>query len=615
MATDLGTLTAYNNQSPTNFANQVITTFTYEQDDTNNSSTVYFTTKMWRTPTATNRYSATVHGTLTVNGTVYTYSQTSTKCTTTISALSGSLVIPHNTDGTMSFSASLSIYWHTTDRTGTYTSTATYTLPTISRTSAISISPTTANIGDTVTITTTKYLTDATDTLTWVYGTNSGSISSTSWVVPNDLYSLLPSSTSATIQVRVTTVLDGTTIGYNDATLTVNVGSSVTPTITVGTVSYTNSYTYSGTEYLLTNYTSYSVPLTYAAGTGSSLQSAVITPSRVSASYSNSTLSGKFISAGAGTATITVSDTRQTTATQTIALGTSIAYSLPSITIVDLQRCESDGTVAIDGTYAFLQVAIVASNTSINSISTVEYSYDGNTYTTLPYDNDTGYYQAVIGSGDISTTDQYMIYVTARDTVMDSLSLTTVSVSQVLSSMVMPISLYDDGSSVGVTIGRAATEGGVFRCALPATFSGTVSGESVFSGMGFELGYGLSMGGYVDFHYNDPTLSSDFSSRLQGTTEGVIYVNSIYDSFLGMGRYSRASDTSLTVTFEEDHHALVMVDSTDLWLVHNDGGTLSAGHIFGSTSATFTHTAATSTTTESMTITLTSSALITALVL
>lgn len=355
-----------------------------------------------------------------------------------------------------------------------------------------------------------------------------------------------------------------------------------------------------------TYYAGFTEALTYAVGssTGSISSTSWTIPSSLYAEMSSSNITG--------TITLTTSSDGTTIGTSSKSL--TIKAKTPSVSFTDIYRCTSDGTVAEDGTYVYVSIYYLL-RSGYNQSSTLAVEVDGTT-TNISISSASGTVTAILG-GALSTNSQYTITATLTDANIYSYNntLAVSSASSQLSSMTLPISLYDDGTDVGVSIGRVATEGGFFRCVLPANFSRTIGCESVISGVGVEVGYGLSMGGYMDFHYNDPTLSNDFSSRLQGTSEGAIYVNSIYDSFLGMGRYSRASGTSLSVTCESDHHALVMVDSTDLWLVHNNSGTLDTAHIYGSTSATFTHVSATSTTSETMTITLTSSALISALVL
>lgn len=155
-----------------------------------------------------------------------------TGATTTIA--SGSFTKTHASDGSMSmpvaaaFTTSLGI--------GSASISGTFTGVTIPRATQPTLSSSSINLGGSVTINTPRAASSFTHTLAYSFGDASGTIAtgvgtSYTWTVPLDLANQIPNSTSSTVKITCKTYNGSTLIGTKTVNLTVNVPSSVKPTI------------------------------------------------------------------------------------------------------------------------------------------------------------------------------------------------------------------------------------------------------------------------------------------------------------------------------------------------------------------------------------------------
>lgn len=145
------------------------------------------------------------------------------------------LKIPHTPDGSKSFTISGFSGW-IYDSGTTYASSQTFTLPTIPRASSVSCS--TANIGSNATITINRASTSFTHTLTYSFGSLSGTIatktSSTniSWTIPTTFYAQIPNDKSGTGTITCDTYNGSTLIGSKPTPFTATVNESISkPTL------------------------------------------------------------------------------------------------------------------------------------------------------------------------------------------------------------------------------------------------------------------------------------------------------------------------------------------------------------------------------------------------
>lgn len=262
--------------------------------------------------------------------------------------------IKHNNDGTKSVSWS----WNCNTGTsvlGNVSASGTRTLQRIPRASGLSFNPNPAELGQAVTISLTKYIEGTTDTLSWKIGDSSGVIGTTDedmviWTPPIYLAELITNSTSGTCVISCTSYDGDTLIGTSTANLTLEVPSSVVPSVSIGTITEANqSIADLNWGVFVQNKSQLNIPITASGIYGSDIVSIV---TNINGNIFNGTniITPTLITSGTSTITTTVTDTRGRTATTTTTYSVE-PYANPSITSVEAQRCLIDGTIDEDGTY------------------------------------------------------------------------------------------------------------------------------------------------------------------------------------------------------------------------------------------------------------------------
>ena len=157
---------------------------------------------------------------------------------------SGSTTIKHNADGTKTFSFSFSQQFDITFNgswVGTKSGNGTGTLTTIPRASSISCAAS-ANIGSSITINIGRASSNFTHTLTYGFGSLSGTIAtktastSVSWTIPDNFYTAIPNSKSGICVISCSTYNGNTLIGSNICkftaqTVEANCNPTLSPTL------------------------------------------------------------------------------------------------------------------------------------------------------------------------------------------------------------------------------------------------------------------------------------------------------------------------------------------------------------------------------------------------
>ena len=108
--------------------------------------------------------------------------------------------------------------------------------------SSPTVSSSSVNLGSAVTITTNRLTPSATHTLSYAFGSTTGTIAtdvgaSTSWTPSLSLAAQIPNATSGLCTIYCTTYVGGVQTGYSTVSLTLNVPSTVVPTISSVTAS------------------------------------------------------------------------------------------------------------------------------------------------------------------------------------------------------------------------------------------------------------------------------------------------------------------------------------------------------------------------------------------
>lgn len=125
---------------------------------------------------------------------------------------------------------------------------------------------------------------------------------------------------------------------------------------------------------------------------------------------------------------------------------------IPTIVYNAPFRCDSDGTPNPSGTYVKASGTIDSDSTITTKSLTLK--QDGVVISTNNYTISSGVFSLIVSG--IETNKQYELISTWQNQKMIDVSQDAITYTQVLSSMNMPISLYDDGDMVGVSIGEMA---------------------------------------------------------------------------------------------------------------------------------------------------------------
>ena len=303
------------------------------------------------------------------------------------------LKIAHTPDGSKSFTISGFSGWIYESGT-TYASSQTFTLPTIPRASSVSCS--TANIGSNATITINRASTSFTHTLTYSFGSLSGTIatktSSTniSWTIPTTFYGQIPNSKSGTGTITCDTYSGSTLIGSKSTSFTATVSESASKPTLSPTVSDSNTTTTALTgnsSKFIKYYSNASVATGAKARNSATLKSQKIT----CGAKSITSASGTINAVESGTFTFSATDSRGYTTTQTvnktlieyIKLTCSLNAGAPTTAGVATLKIRGnywDGTFGKVANTLTVQYRYKAQGGSYGSWTTVSATKSGNTY-------------------------------------------------------------------------------------------------------------------------------------------------------------------------------------------------------------------------------------------
>ena len=233
---------------------------------------------------------------------------------------SGTLTISHNSDGSKNFTISAVSGWIYGN--GNYYGEAkSFTLPTIPRASSVSCS--TANIGSSATITINRASTSFTHTLTYSFGSLSGTIATKtsntniSWTIPTTFYAHIPNAKSGKGTITCQTYNGSTLIGSKSTSFTATVSESASKPTLSPTVSDSNSTTTALTgdsSKFIKYYSNAAVATGAAARNSATLNSYKIT----CGAKSLTTTSGTINAVESGPFTFSATDSRGYTTTQTV---------------------------------------------------------------------------------------------------------------------------------------------------------------------------------------------------------------------------------------------------------------------------------------------------------
>ena len=150
---------------------------------------------------------------------------------------SGTLTIPHNSDGTKSFSFSWNVNFTSTGYGyGNVTTSGTYTLPTIPRTSTFSVAST-MNTGTNYTLTISRSSDSFTHDVTYTVGGSETTIATSTTAtsvtvnIPHSLFNRYPSHSTVTGTINVKTKNGSSVIGVRSQNVNINFPTSFIPSV------------------------------------------------------------------------------------------------------------------------------------------------------------------------------------------------------------------------------------------------------------------------------------------------------------------------------------------------------------------------------------------------
>lgn len=372
---------------------------------------------------------------------------------------SGSTTIPHNADGTKSFSLSCEagVYSYAVS----VSASGTHTLNTIPR--ASSVSATNVNMGSAATITISRASSSFAHTLIYKFGSASGTIAtktsstSVSWTPAISLASQIPNAVSGTCTITCDTYSGSTKVGSKTCTLTLTVPSTVKPTLSSLTAERVDGDVPSSWEIYVQSKSKAKLTINGAAGAyGSTISSYSISGGGFSSTASSFT-TGLLTVSGTITFTAKVTDSRGRISDAVTVSISVISYAAPSFTGYHSQRAVSSGTVNDDGTYVRGIVSYsFASCSSKNSVTRkTEYRKSGTSTwanANAPFTSGTAF---TFGGGNISTETSYEI----RYTITDAFS--SISVIDVISTAAVVMDFKSGGK--GVAIGKVSETDNCFE--------------------------------------------------------------------------------------------------------------------------------------------------------
>ena len=321
------------------------------QSVANNTSNVTVSVRVYRTNTGYTTYgTGTVY--CTINGTQYTESITSSDKITNsgIVLFTKTLNITHNADGTKTLATSTRI---THDQFSSNAQSYSQALTTIPRATTPTVSASSVNMGDSITISMPRASSSFDHTLTYKFGNATGTIgsdlaTSKAWEVPLSLASQIPSGTSGTCTITCKTYNGSTLIGTKTVSFTAKVPSSVVPSISSLTIAEAVSGLSAKFGAYIQNKSQAKVTIAAAGSYSSTISSYKTTVSGKTYSGSSFT-SGVLATSGTVTIETTVTDSRGRTAKKSSTI-TVLAYTAPKITKFTAFRSNAQGVQNYEST-------------------------------------------------------------------------------------------------------------------------------------------------------------------------------------------------------------------------------------------------------------------------
>lgn len=402
----------------------------------------------------------------------------------------GTTTLNHNADGSKSFSISVEagIYQWDINKKGSKT----FSLNVIPRASSISCG--TLTMGTAGTISVTRASTSFTHTITYLYGTKSGTIctksSSTSvpWTPPLDLAHMIPNATSGVGTLYCDTYNGNTKIGSKSISFTCNASPDMKPSCSIASITNTNN-TFNCYAKLLSGVKVKPLASGSYSSSISSLKISVTGMLNITASSGTEYTFDPFPTTGEKTITVTATDSRGRSSSTSTKI-TVYEYSNPTARISASRGTGStiSNFVADDtGDHAKISSIGSVSGISGNTITPIlQYKVASQTaWTNIPVSaSSTSFNDTCIIS--VSDTQAYDIRLIVRDKAGRE-AIATMTLSNGFATMD-----YKAGGD-GIAFGKTANRSGIDCAMLMRILKGMQLMNETSSG-----GYGIA-----DWYYNN----------------------------------------------------------------------------------------------------------------
>lgn len=268
--------------------------------------------------------------------------------------LSGGFWQTHNADGTGS--AVVGFWMSTTYGNSLSWSSGTIGLTTIPRASQPSVSNSNMTAGSTYTVYTNRASSSFTHTITYAFGSASGTIgtgvgTSVNWTPPTSLLAQIKSSQSGTGTITCVTYSGSSNIGTKTCSFTLSIPSGSNPTLGTPTITENNAYVKAKrSDITVQSLSSKTVSITASSKYSSTISG--VWCDGVQLSNNNGTYTGTVSNRQSGNYVFTVKDSRGLTASTTKGQ-TFYNYSYPTVygSVVRKAETSANGTLTVGGTY------------------------------------------------------------------------------------------------------------------------------------------------------------------------------------------------------------------------------------------------------------------------
>lgn len=389
----------------------------------------------------------------------------------TLASWSGN--ITHNADGSKTVAVGGGFTFQSTTLSSGSVS-DNFVLSTIPRKSDFSLSASSIQAGQSITVTISPASSSFTHRVVYTFGSNNstsslsaGSKTSTK-TIPLSWLSAIPNNTAGTASVKVETLSGGTVIGEVTRYFTVTCPSSVVPSISSVPVVRIDNNVPSGWGIYVKGESQAQVSVSGASGIyGSTITGWQISGAGFSSNSSTLT-TGVLNTAGSYTFTVRVTDSRGRSASATSASITVEEYSPPALTVEEVFRCNADGTRNDGGNYLSVKADMTVSTLGGKNAGVLSYRIARVGQSPGDYVSITPGTAAIVPN--VSSDYSYTLYLRVADQIHSSETTMDIATAAVTMN-------FSEGGN-GIGIGKVSERDGL-EVAWPAYFESDVSIGSI----------------------------------------------------------------------------------------------------------------------------------------